>query len=133
MILASLAWFGLVGSEGYSVIEDFSRETFPPWADSIAIPLFSLTIVAILGWVLLAPLAWFFALRKAELPALITIRRRNRPLRTWAFNICAVISILGAMIQLYSTLASGPFVEIPALFLWTYMTLSVRAAAISNP
>ena len=128
-----VAWFGLFYAEWQSILHDYQRETFPPWADTLAIPLFELTETAVIGCIVLTPLVWFLALRNAVLPAGLWIWRHNAPLRSWFFTVCAGISLCFGALGLWSALESGPYLMVPVIFLWVYATLAVRAAGISSP
>jgi len=126
-----IAWFGLFYTEWQGLLDDYQREEFPPWADSMGIPMYELSATALLGCILFIPLVWFLALRNAALPADLWIWRHDAPLRSWFFSICAGISLCFGALVLWSTFESGPYLMVPVIFLWIYATLAVRAAGIS--
>ncbi len=128
--IATLAWFLATGAAAHSVIQAYNRETFPPWADSIAIPLFFIFLGTVAGWLVMAALTWLLALRKAKLPVSIFIWRKDKAIASWAFSIVAGVSFICVGFEVTYWLGMS-FIEIPALLLWLYATLCVRAAATS--
>jgi hypothetical protein len=129
--LGLIAWFGLFLAAWQGFLNDYQREEFPPWADSMGIPLSGLSTTALLGCLVLTPLAWFLALRNAALPVDLWIWRHDAPLRSWFFSICAGISLCFGALELWGAFESGPYLMVPVVFLWIYATLAVRAAGIS--
>ena len=123
-------WFGLAFS--YEVLQDQERFMFPPWADTIIIPIAGICAFTLFGLVLLVPLAWIVALRRARLPISFWAWRPDYPITSWAFSVCAAITALFGGIALCSALAAGPYVMVPATLLWVYGVLAVRAAALSQ-
>ncbi len=133
LAICSLSWFWIAASEGWGIFQDFDRWEFPTWADSIAIPLFFLVPLTLVGWGILASLTWFIAFRRALLPAEIWLWRPDRPLANGIFTALAGLSVGLSLLLVWKVLEVGPFIEMPGVLLWMFATLAVRSAALSRP
>ncbi|HEU0161630.1 MAG TPA: hypothetical protein VFQ69_04450, partial [Rhizomicrobium sp.] len=130
--LCTIAWFWVPMSEMYGIYQHFKRWEFPAWADSIAIPFFYISVMAFIGWLVLAILIWFVVLRKSALPVRIWTWPSSRPVANIVLSMIAAVSLATTALLIWKALRYGPFVEIPGLLLWAYATLIARAAALSH-
>lgn len=126
LIPGTIAWLGTTVSYVYVLFRNFSRDYYPSWADSIAIPL-----TAVPGPLLLLPiplvLGWLI-LRRATLSVNLWIWNSARPLRSWswAFFFSALCLLLGLF--LLGAILNGDFILVPLALTGLYLCLSARAA-----
>ncbi|GAA0558835.1 hypothetical protein [Rhizomicrobium electricum] len=133
VLLCTLAWFGLWLTQWELVFQDFNRWRYPTWADTIAIPLASFTIYALVGWPVLALAGWFGALRKSVLPINLWVWRTDAPFRSYAFTALAWFALALVPLLLQGAFTGGPYWAVPEAFLWFYCVAITRAAALSFP
>ena len=129
--LGLLGWFVYWASAVLALLDGFNRFEFPPWADTLIIPIIAIACFAAIGSVVIGGVA-FFILRKAQLPAPLWIWRKDMPAHDWLYTIGAAVSILIALEVLRETYLFGHWLAIPAMALWIYATLATRAAGISK-
>ena len=129
--LGLVGWFVYWVSAVLALLEGFNRFEFPPWADTLVIPIIVIACFAAIGSVAIAAAA-FFILRQAPLPTPLWIWRNDMPAHDWFFTIGAVVSILIALEVVRETYRYGHWLAIPAMALWIYATLATRAAGIAK-
>jgi hypothetical protein len=125
------AWFLSFCASAYSFFQDLGRHMSPWWADSIAIPLGEIKIFYFDGVIILVSLTWLLALHRAALPTSLWVWRQDAPIASWFFSVCAAVSLLGSAWSFSDVLRFGPYIAVPAIGLWIYGALVVRAAGIS--
>jgi hypothetical protein len=128
-----IAWFWWCRSVMEQLQQDLDREKFLPWADTIGIPMVGIGLVLFGGLIILTPLTWFLALRRAKLPVSLWIWRDDAPVASWFFSLCAAFAVLCGVQYLWEVFHYGPYIGAPAVPLWIYGALAVRAAALSQP
>lgn len=129
---ATIAWFGGYAGSVRSVWLGMERQEYAYWEDSIAIPLFGLSVFWLVGWAFMALGLWLFILRRAHLPVSLWIWPSGAPVANGLYAGLTAISILAALSMIHDGLTHGPYFLIPPALLWIYATLVVRAAAISR-
>ncbi len=129
--LAALGWFGYAASAILALLQGFDRFEFPPWGDSLMIPIEYITAFAVAGWVAVSVVI-FLVLRGAPLPASLWIWRRDMPMHDWIYTGAAGFAVALAGEILRETYLYGHWSAVPTVFLCLYATLSLRAAGIAR-
>jgi hypothetical protein len=129
VILANVSLLALFYGEWLALVRDQVRGEFPPWADTMAIPMAWL----ISGWTLLAPiltLALLVCLWNARLPAALW----RSPESWWPWITTLVIgSAIGiTILALTDAVRYGKAFAIPGYVTLMYGLLCARAAAASR-
>lgn len=130
-LIASAGWLGYMASAIVALFQGFERSEFPPWADSLVMPILGIVMIAAAGWVVLSIIAWL-VLRHAALPAGLWIWRKDLPMHTGLSAVGAGLSVLIALELLRETYLYGHWSAVPPLMLWIYATLCLRAAAVER-
>lgn len=130
-LLASAGWLGYMASAVVALFQGFDRSEFPPWADSLFIPIFGIAVVTAVGWVVLSAVA-LLVLRRAALPASLWIWRKDLPMHTGLSAVFAGTILLFTLELLRETYLYGHWSAIPPLLIGAYATLSLRAAAVAR-
>jgi hypothetical protein len=130
-LMAALGWFGYAASAILALLQGFDRLEFPPWADSMMVPIIAISAFAVTGWVVVSVVIWL-VLRGAALPASLWIWRRDMPMHDWIYTIAAGVALLLAGEILRETYLYGHWSAVPTVFLCVYAALSLRAAGITK-
>lgn len=130
-LLASVGWLGYMASAVVALFQGFDRSEFPPWADSLLVPIFGIAAVAAIGWVILSLVTWL-VLRHAALPAGLWVWRKDLPMHTGLSAVFAGTSLLIALELLRETYLYGHWSAVPPLMIWAYATLCLRAATVAR-
>ncbi len=130
-LIASAGWIGYMASAIVALFQGFERSEFPPWADSLLVPIFGIVVVAAVGWAVLSIVGWL-VLRHAALPAGLWVWRKDLPMHTGLSAVFAGLSVLIALELLRETYLYGHWSAVPPLMLWIYATLCLRAAAVER-
>jgi len=130
--ICASAWFLRGQGYAYSVQMDYNRHMFAWWADSIGLGVGGVGAFHLIGLIVLTPLAWFLALRHAPLPVSLWVWRQDALIASCFFSICALAALWLAATDMLYALQFGPYRLVPAIWLWIYGTLCVRAAGISK-
>jgi hypothetical protein len=103
-----------------------ARREFPPWGDSLGIPLFQFVVTAavLIPGVNLALAPFLF---RKTLPVSLWLRPHGA--RAWVLSIVAGSVALGGLVLALSAVASGSFLGVVPLMFVTYVALCARAAA----
>ena len=132
LLLAVLAWCAFWSGAIVSAVSDVHRFEVPPWADTLAIPIFAATSVCVvLGPVFLAIL-WLAGLWRSRLPVSLWISPQSRPWLLPIWTAVTALALAGCAYLFVSVMTSGPFVDIPVILLLAYLVLAVRASALSR-
>lgn len=129
----SLSWTWFVCAIFYAHWEAGLRVILAPWERPIdIIDIIGLPTLWVMGLAILISTLWIVGLSRAQLPVSLWIWRRDAPISSWSFSVCAAISLSVMLYFLVGVFRSGPFVAIPAIALWAYGSLAIRAAGISQ-
>ena len=127
-----LAWFAFWASVAVAIVRGVDRFEFPPSDDSQIAQVIVIAIFAAVSAVVIGVRSYFI-LHKAHLPASLWLWRKDMPGHDWFYTIGAGISVLLALEALRESILFGHWLAIPAVMLWVYATLTLRAAGISKP
>jgi len=126
VLAANLAWFYYILATWLYLVLQFQRHEFPPWADSMAIPLVGLSRFAIAGGIVVN-VGLLLCLLKAKLPA--SLWSAPRSWRAWSATAgvtFAVVMCVWAGID--AVLLGDPFTP-PAVIAVISLLLVGRACA----
>lgn len=129
VILANISLVAVYIGEWVALARDQVRGEFPPWADTMAIPMAAL----ISGWQRAAPimtLALFACLWNARLPTSLW----KRPVGSWPWiSTVVIVSVVGfGVLVLAEAVRYGKAFAIPGYVALLYGLLCARAAAASR-
>jgi hypothetical protein len=129
VILANLTFLGFLGADCGYLLRDFERGEFPPWADSIGIPLFGLLAMGALG-VPAITVGLLTCLWRSKLPVPLTIA----PPGWWPWLVTVLIAPFVALwlVSLVGSVLGGCAFRIPFEVGSVYWLLVGRAAACSH-
>ncbi len=130
-LLAALGWFGYAASAILALLQGFDRFEFPPWADSMMVPIVAISAFAVTGWVVVSVVMWL-VLRGTPLPAPLWIWRRDMPMHDWIYTGVVGVALLLGLEILRETYLYGHWSAVPTVFLCVYAALSIRAAGIAK-
>lgn len=130
-LLAALGWFGYAVAAILALLQGFDRFEFPPWADSLMVPIMAISAFALTGWVLVSVVMWL-VLRHAPLPASLWVWRKDMPAHDWIYTGVVGLAVLLGLEILRETYLYGHWLAVPAVFLCVYAALSFRAAGIAR-
>jgi hypothetical protein len=122
LILAVAAPLLSVGALVFDLIQGQARWEFPPWADSLGIPLMGIPVLFVAG------LIWAFAhiillagvLRRTDASLTLAAIRRGHP---WLLVVCVLTAIL-----MLVAAAEGAYWYVTPGALWLYFYASIAAA-----
>lgn len=126
-----LAWVYISAVHSFSV--DLERMVFPWCADSVAIPIFGLTMLALVALPLLVLVGWAITWLFGALPAPLTQWDRTPPVRSWIVSLIFGAAMAGTAAVLVESLTSSTSTVVPALVVALYLLASTRAALLSPP
>ena len=128
VIFANVSLLATYVGEWLTLARDQLRNEFPPWADTLAIPMAAL----ISGWLRAAPimtLALFVCLWNARLPTSLW----RRPVGSWPWiSTVIIVPVVGfGVLALADAVRYGKAFAIPGYVAMMYGLLCARAAAAS--
>jgi hypothetical protein len=129
--IAALGWFGYAASATIALLQGFDRFEFPPWDDSLVVPIVAIASVAVIGWAIISVTLWL-VLRHAPLPAPIWLWRRDMPAHDWIYSAVAAVATLLAAEILRETYLYGHWTAVPCVFLSLYAAYCFRAVGIAR-
>lgn len=127
--LAVLGWTWF--ATALSFMTELTRHYYPFCADSIAIPIGGITIIAMILVPALFFAGWGVTLTFGGLPAPLGRWDRARPIRSWLVTLIAMLLGLAVAWLTISGLPSACNVAAPAGVIALYLIASARAAIIS--
>jgi len=127
--IAALLW--LYASTIHSLWTDLRREQLPWCADSIAIPMFELSALALVTVPLLGLAAWTVTLTFGTLPAPLQQWDHSRPIRSWIVTLISGAAVIGVINLLLDSIQTSMAVAAPTFVLSVYLLASTRAAVLS--
>jgi len=126
-VLANVAWIAVAPAAALYYDRQLRHGAYPVNADSIGLP-----IVGIAMWVvvLLLPLnfVWWFLTRRY--PGRVSLRTSGKGLRSGQrlIGVVGLIFAVSCVAAAVSALAEDAGEVTPVFFLWSYITLAMRAA-----
>lgn len=129
--IAALGWFGYAASAILALLQGFDRFEFPPWDDSLVIPIIAIVSFAVVGWAVVSLVMWL-VLRHVELPVPIWLWRRDMPAHDWIYTAVAAVATLLAAEILRETYLYGHWTAVPCCFLCLYAAYCFRAVGIAR-
>lgn len=112
--------------------EEYDRFYFPPWADTIFIPIALGSAFNVIMLPILIIVGWLVFLLRAQLPAGLWLWDRERPIRCAIWTLaCAGLALL-LLWDLTVTILYGSYLMVPLLLIGLYLILVARAAAVSR-
>lgn len=130
-LIAAAGWFGYAVSAILALLQGFDRAEFPPWDDSLVIPIMAISSFAVVGWVVVSVAMWL-VLRGAPMPAPIWLWRRDMPAHDWIYTAVAAVATLLAAEILRETYLYGHWLAVPCCFLCLYAAYCFRAVGIAR-
>lgn len=124
-------WCLYWASAGLALVEGVNRFEFPPGYDSQLMLILLIAGFTLVGVVVTAVIS-YFVLHKSILPVSLWVWRKDMPGHDWFYTIAAGVSILVALEVLRECYLYGHWLGVPAMGLWIYATLAMRAAGISK-
>jgi len=130
-ISANLVWLLLLPGTYWYYTFRGSRGDFPPFADSIGIPIVTQTLFLLL---LLIPLNIFLLMTtyKINLPTRLGVKLENYNLPSFLWEIFFGFWILVNLLLFVDFVVHGDHFAIPVNLFFTYLLLSLRAGQISK-
>jgi hypothetical protein len=124
-LLSNAAWIYYIWATTRHLILQAARDEFPPWADSIAIPIAGLGAFMVFGLVAInVGLAVY--LHRASLP--VPMWARPRAVRAWVLNAGVAVALLASAWTGYDAVRFGDALMPPAVVAVSYLLLVGRAA-----
>jgi len=111
---------------------DLRRGYFPACADSVAIPMFELTVLTIVIAPLLIGSGFLLMRFFGSLPANLATWDRTRRVKSWIVSIVAVALMLVVGGALTVTIPTSSASAAPALVVALYLLAATRAALVSS-
>lgn len=127
----ALGWFGYAVAASLALLQGFDRFEFPPWSDSMVIPIVAIAAFALTSWVGASVVIWL-VLRHVALPVPLWVWRKDMPVHDWVYTGVAAVAVLIAAEILRETFLYGHWLAVPCVFLCLYSALSFRAAGIAR-
>jgi hypothetical protein len=127
-LLSNLTWTYFMWAAMRLLVLRQQRDEFPPWADSIAIPMVGIEMSALVGLVVIN-LGLMVYLHNAKLP--VPMWARPRTVEAWVLNVGVALGLVGCMWAVFDAIHLGDAFEPPAVVVFTYLLLVARAAASS--
>lgn len=128
---ASLGIIGYAIAAILALLQGFDRFQFPPWTDSLIVPIVVISVFALFFWAAVS-VAMFLVLRHAPLPTSLWVWRKDMPAHDWIYTIITVFAVLLSIEILRETYLYGHWLAVPCVFLCIYGALSFRAAGIAR-
>jgi hypothetical protein len=132
LLLAALVWTGFWVGTVVDAVRMVHRFEVPPWADTLAIPIFAAKQV----FVMLGPpfllIVWIGGLWGARLPASLWLWKKERPWASWTSVAVTTVPLVGSVFLLGASVISGPAMNVPVMLGLTYLVLTLRAGALSR-
>lgn len=130
-IWANLVWLILIPGTYWYYYFRAGRGDYPPFADSIGIPL--MTQIPVI-WLMLIPLNIFIILTilKTNLPSRLYIKPEKYKVETILWEVFFGFWLLINLLFLGAFIADGDHLSIPVNLFFTYILLSLRAGQISR-
>jgi len=129
VLFSNITWLYYMWAASRHLVVQAARGEFPPWADSIAIPLMGLQILLLSGLVAVN-VGLVICLHGVRLPEAMWARPRSA--RAWVLNGGSVIALLLSACVCYDAVRFGDAFTPPAAVAIGYLLLVVRAA-VSAP
>ena len=130
-LCAALGWFGYAAAAILALLQGFDRFEFPPWADSMVVPIIAISAFAVVSWVAMS-VVMALVLRHAPLPAPLWLWRKDMPAHDWIYTAVGAAAVLIAVEILRETYLYGHWLAVPCVFLCLYAALSFRSAGIAR-
>jgi hypothetical protein len=131
LILSNIAWLVLIPGTFWYYSFRIERGDYPPFADSIAIPIIETISTILVG---LLPLNVFILLTsiRANLPTQVFIKADNYKRTPILWEIFFAFWLFINLLFLIDFVADGDKVSIPINLFFTFVLLSLRAGQISK-
>jgi hypothetical protein len=131
LALVSLSWLVQIPAHGLFFLTEGSRDYYPHWADSIAIPMFEIQNL-VLGLFLPYIFIWmvFVVGARLSVPVLLTVS--GRPIVNIFWTAAAALLVVPICLYLTVAILYGPILMVPFLWLTLWLALCARAAALSR-
>ena len=126
VVLSNITWLYYIWTASRHLVVQAGRSEFPPWADSIVIPLMGLQILMLFGLVAVN-VGSIIYLHGARLP--VAMWARPRTVRAWMLNGGTVIALFSSAGVCYDAVCFGDAFTPPAAVAIGYLLLVGRAAA----
>jgi hypothetical protein len=131
LALAGLCWLMQIPAYALFFITELTRGYYPPWADSIAIPMFQFTSI-LLSLFLPYMALWLFFVVGARLPVAVFSTVPGRPFVNAFWSGAATLLFIPIGLILIGAILEGPILMVPFLWLTLWLVLSARAAALTR-
>jgi hypothetical protein len=128
-LLSNLTWFYFIWAGMRFLVLQAQRDEFPPWADSIAIPMLGMKMFFVVGLVVIN-LGLVVYLHGAKLP--VPMWAGPRTVRAWGLNVGIVLGLVACMWAVFDTVRHGDVFTPPAVVAVIYLLLVARAAVSSD-
>ncbi len=132
LLIAAIAWSGFWLSEIVAVVSAVHRFEVPPWADTLAIPFFAFYGAFAVGALPFLVIVWLAGVWGSDLPSSMWLWKKHRPWASWITSVLASIPLAPFLLMLAVAVEQGPFLDVPVAFLLIYLSLALRAAALSR-
>ncbi len=131
LALASLCWWMQIPAFLLFLLTEGSRDYYPQWADSIAIPIFAIQHV-VREFFLPYMAAWLVFLVGARLSARLVASVLGRLLVNVFWTGAAVLLLVPIGSYLIIAILDGPMLMVPFLWLTVWLVFCVRKAALTR-
>lgn len=125
VLFSNITWLYYIWAVSHHLAVQAARNEFPPWADSIAIPLMGLKILMLIGLAAINVGSTIY-LHGVRLP--VAMWTRPRTAQAWVLNGVAVIALLSSACVCYDAVRFGDAFTPPAAVTIGYLLLVGRAA-----
>jgi hypothetical protein len=131
LVLVALAWLIQIPAYELHFITELTRDYYPHWADSIAIPIYQFRSI-LLRMFLPYMAIWLFFIVGARLPVVVFSTIPGRPLTNTFWTVASALLLVPIGLVLIGAILEGPIVQVPFLWLTLWLVLCARAAALSR-
>jgi hypothetical protein len=131
LALAALAWLVQIPAYELHFLIELMRGYYPPWADSIAIPIYQFRSI-LLRMFLPYMAIWLFFVVGARLPVVVFSAIPGRPFANTFWTVASALLLVPVGLVLIGAILEGPIVMVPFLWLTLWLILCARAAALSR-
>ncbi len=131
LALVALAWLSQIPAYELHFLIELMRGYYPPWADSIAIPIYQFRSI-LLRMFLPYMAIWLFFVVGARLPVVVFSTIPGRPFANTFWTVASALLLVPLALVLIGAILEGPIVMVPFLWLTLWLVLCARAAALSR-
>jgi hypothetical protein len=128
-VLFNVSWICYAWGATRFIAMQLRRDEFPPWADSIAMPIAGILVFAGIGLIVINA-ALIVYLHGAKLPA--PMWTAPNTVGAWVLNSIVAIALLALLWATYNAVRIGDIFTLPEIVAIAYLLLVGRAAACAG-